>query len=230
MSIEKKFYRNFSDILFECIKMLSFSKKDIISRCYFATGSYEVFKKLFDKGKHVIIAMGHTGNWEFAGLSMSAMEHYIVQVIYRPLANTYYDKLMFTVRSRFGAVPLDATKVQRVIMEKKDKPTVTAFITDQSPPPESAQWLSFLYQDTPVYKGIEKISRKLNYPVVFANVRRVKRGYYEIYIELICENPGKMADGEITKIHTCYLEEAIREQPDNWLWTHRRWKHRRITN
>ena len=109
----------------------------------------------------------------------------------------------------------------------KDEVNATAFIADQTPAPESAYWTTFLNQDTPVFWGTEKIAKKVNYPVVYASVKRTARGYYEILAETLFENPKATVDGEISEAHTRKLEKEIREQPEIWLWSHRRWKHKR---
>jgi KDO2-lipid IV(A) lauroyltransferase len=113
------------------------------------------------------------------------------------------------------------------MLNAKSGLNATAFIADQTPQPSSAYWTTFLNQDTPVFKGTEVIAKKLNRAVVFASVHRVKRGYYVIDAELLSENPAATADGEITELHTRRLEKDIISQPGTWLWSHRRWKHKR---
>jgi KDO2-lipid IV(A) lauroyltransferase len=103
----------------------------------------------------------------------------------------------------------------------------TAFIADQTPSPEKAYWTTFLHQDTPVFWGTEAIARKLNYPVVYASVYKVKRGYYSIAAETLFEEPKDTKEGEISEAHTRKLERDIQQHPSIWLWSHRRWKHRR---
>ena len=226
-NIAKEFYHNFCDILLETAKSLSISKNGIMRHCTFAPGSYGIFEKLYSKNKHVIIVMGHTGNWEYALLSMSARSSYLVQTVYQRLSNKKFDTLMYHSRSRFGARPIEMRSVTKNMLSPKKKLTTTTFVADQSSPPEYCYWTKFLNQDTPVYLGTEKIAVKLNYPVVFANVKRTKRGFYEIFTELLTENAAETSEGEITTLHTRKLEQAIREQPSNWLWSHRRWKHKR---
>jgi KDO2-lipid IV(A) lauroyltransferase len=105
--------------------------------------------------------------------------------------------------------------------------SVTAFIADQTPGPDNAFWTIFLNQDTPVFWGTERIARKIDFPVVYIAVKRLKRGYYTITAEVLAEHPKDTADEQITKLHTARLEKDIREQPEIWLWSHKRWKHKR---
>jgi KDO2-lipid IV(A) lauroyltransferase len=109
----------------------------------------------------------------------------------------------------------------------RKKITATAFIADQTPSPQSAHWMEFLNQDTPIFLGTEKIAKKLKYPVIYITVNRPKRGLYEIHSTLLFEQPEKTEDFEISEIHTKQLEKDIKAQPEIWLWSHRRWKHQR---
>ena len=109
---------------------------------------------------------------------------------------------MYKIRSRFGTNLIESDNILRTMYEARNKTTLTAFIADQTPPPENAYWMKFLNQDTPVFVGTEKISMKFNYPVIFASVKRVKRGFYDIYFELLTEKPAECAPGDITEMHT----------------------------
>ena len=131
------------------------------------------------------------------------------------------------MRSRFGAGLIPMKETFRQMLANKSELTATAFIADQTPPPEGAYWMNFLNQDTPVFKGTEIIARKINYPVVYGYIRKVKRGYYEIFAEVLVNNPKNTTDGYITEIHTKRLEQDILLQPELWIWSHKRWKHKK---
>ena len=112
--------------------------------------------------------------------------------------------------------------------QKEGKICMTGFIGDQTPNKHSLNfWTTFLNQDTPVMEGTEKIARKLNQPVVYLNMRKVKRGYYYAEFYDLCSDPQNLEPGELTRMHTRMLEKFIRETPEYWLWSHRRWKHKR---
>lgn len=113
------------------------------------------------------------------------------------------------------------------MVKNRNEVTATAFAADQTPPPETAYWTTFLNQDTPVFWGTEKIAQKFNYPVVYVTIRLVKRGHYEVDAELVYDDPKSTKEGEITEMHTRRLEQDIKKQPEIWLWSHRRWKHKR---
>jgi KDO2-lipid IV(A) lauroyltransferase len=132
------------------------------------------------------------------------------------------------MRTRFGTKLIAMNDTFRDMIRNKNEVNATAFIADQTPAPESAYWTTFLNQDTPVFKGTEKIAQKMKYPIVYTQVKRTGRGFYEIQAEMLIENPGDTTEGEISEMHTRRLEKDIINQPETWLWSHRRWKHKRM--
>jgi KDO2-lipid IV(A) lauroyltransferase len=181
------------------------------------------------QNKHLIYVMGHMGNFEYGGADMEVNTPYHLHVIYKPQANPYFDRLIKKKRTRFGTGVIPMNSVYRDMVKLKEKPRLyaTVFITDQTPQPNNAYWTTFLNQETPVFLGTEVIAKKLNYPVVYISTKRTKRGFYEMTPELLCENPKDTAQGELSEMHTKRLEKDIIEQPEIWLWSHRRWKHKR---
>ncbi len=225
--IHKKFNRFFCDLIVETIKTLTITEREAIKRCRF--NDLSLLDKLFDEKKKVIFVLGHYGNWELAGAGMSCMSKYQLYVIYRPLSNPYFDNLIIKMRTHLGTklIPMKDTFKKMVSLRNSDELSVTAFIADQSPTPENSYWTTFLNQETAVFWGTEVISSKLNYPIVYITISQQKRGYYEMSTELLCENPSVTKKGEISELHTKRLEQDIIKQPELWLWSHKRWKHRR---
>jgi Kdo2-lipid IVA lauroyltransferase/acyltransferase len=136
---------------------------------------------------------------------------------------------MLRLRSRFGGdiVPMRNLYKRLVTLRQQGISTTIGLIADQTPAPESAYWTIFLNQDTPVFNGPEKLARKFNYPVIYMAVKKIKRGYYSLDAITLTETPAAVPEGAISELHTRELERTIREQPFAWLWSHRRWKHRR---
>lgn len=225
--IEKKFYHYLCDLFLETLKTLTISKEEAIKRCSFNDNTKRIFKELYDEKKSCILVMGHYGNWEWAGNSFSLINPQQLYVIYHPLSNKHFDKLMYDMRSRFGTKLYAMKDTMREMIKNRHEINTTAFIADQTPSPEGAYWTTFLNQDTPVFWGTEKIAQKLNYPVVYVTVKRVKRGYYEVNTEYLVKEPKNTKEGEISELHTRKLEQDIIAQPEIWLWSHRRWKHKR---
>jgi KDO2-lipid IV(A) lauroyltransferase len=223
--IHKKFNRFFCDLVVETIKTLTITKEEVEKRCHFK--DLTLLNKLHEEKKKVILVLGHYGNWELAGAGMSILSKYQLHVIYRPLSNIYFDKLIIKMRTHLGTklIPMEATFKKMVSLRNSDEISATAFIADQAPAPENAYWTTFLNQETAVFWGTEIIASKLNYPIIYINISQTKRGYYEIFSELLCENPAKTKKGEISEMHTKRLEKDIIKQPELWLWSHKRWKH-----
>ncbi|MCD6063170.1 MAG: lipid biosynthesis acyltransferase [Flavipsychrobacter sp.] len=225
--IASDYYKYLCDLFLETFKTLTVDKKTMLKHCYFSPQALKVFNDLAAENKSVVLVMGHFGNWEWAGNTFSMQCKHQLYVIYHPIRNKYFDWLVYKMRTRFGTKLIAMKDTFREMLENRAELNATAFIADQTPGPENAYWTEFLNQDTPVFKGTELIARKINYVVVYAKVKRIKRGYYEIFAEVLHDNPKSTTDGELSEMHTKKLEQDIKEQPEIWLWSHRRWKHTR---
>jgi KDO2-lipid IV(A) lauroyltransferase len=225
--IERKFFRYLCDLFLETLKTLTISRNTAVRHCDFSPEARDLFNKLYEEKRSFIIVMGHFGNWEWAGNTFSILQKQQMYVIYHPLTNKQFDKLMYNMRTRFGNKLYAMKDTMREMIKNRNEVNVTAFIADQTPSPEGAYWTTFLHQDTPVFWGTEKIAQKLNFPVVYVTVWRPKRGYYLTNAEMLVENPKDTKEGEISELHTRKLERDIIAQPEIWLWSHRRWKHKR---
>lgn len=227
--IEKKFYRNLSDFFVEIFKPLHMSEKEIRKRCVFK--HTDVLQRYYDQGRPVIGVMGHYGNWEWmTSYALLLGQGVAFYTLYKPLHNKVFDKMMLRIRSRFGAQPVPRNDVLRVIVRDLQEKRVflAAFIGDQTPNRHNLNfWTTFLNQDTPVLLGTGKIATKFNIPVISLYTRKLRRGYYEVDFVNLCENPKTVSPEELTELHTRFLERQIREKPEYWLWSHRRWKHQR---
>lgn len=225
LSLEKKFYHYFTDLILESLKTLTISAKTLQKHVSFS-GS-EVFEKYKSQDKSVVIVMGHQGNWELAGAIFSLEKAHQLYVIYHPLKNKYFDKMVYHMRTRLGNKLYAMKNTVRGMVQNRGELTATAFIADQTPSPKGAYWTTFLNQDTPVFSGTAKLAKKFDYPVVYASVKRPRRGQYEVVVEELVDKPSEFTEDEISEMHTKRLEKDINESPEIWLWSHRRWKHKR---
>ena len=223
--IEKRFFRYFCDLFLETFKTLTISKEEMVKHCEFVPETLAIFNKLAEENQSFMVVMGHFGNWEWGGNTFSICCKHQLYVIYHPLSNKYFNGLIYRMRTRFGTRLIPMKDTLRDMLKNRKELNATAFIADQSPLPDRAYWMKFMNQDTPVFLGIEKIALKIRYPIVYITIRRVKRGYYKVFAERIELPSIHQETGTITEIHTRKLEADIRSQPENWLWTHRRWKH-----
>lgn len=225
-AITQKFYRHFSLLLVEIIKLFGISKKQIKKRFIFQNEA--LIHRYYKEGKDVILVLGHYSNWEWGLLATSLLSEHEMVGIYKPLSNSFWNKKIKALRSRFGASLVSMKESGRYLLKKGDKARLIGVISDQTPSAdELSYWTSFLNQDTAVFMGTEKLAKKLDCPVVFVHIDRLKKGYYSMQFELITENPKEHPEGEITNLHTQKLEEKIIARPALWLWSHRRWKHKR---
>jgi Kdo2-lipid IVA lauroyltransferase/acyltransferase len=220
-------YHYLCDLFLETFKTLTISRSSMLRHCSLSPAAKNIFDHYHREGKSILLVMGHYGNWEWAGNTYSLICKQKLFVVYHPVANKYFDGLMYRMRTRFGSGLIAMKDTFKDMVKHKAMISTTAFIADQTPPPENAFWTNFLNQDTPVYRGTEKIAKKLDYPIVYITIKRLKRGYYNILAEVLSEDSKTTADGMISGLHTARLEKDIREQPEIWLWTHRRWKHKR---
>jgi Kdo2-lipid IVA lauroyltransferase/acyltransferase len=227
LKIERSFFRGFTDMFIETLYLTHLSVKRHSKRLTFENN--EIVNELYEKGKSVICVTGHFGNWEFSHLFTIHSKHK-VYFIYKKLNNKVFDQFFKDIRSGAGAHPLEMRQTYRQLVSdaQNNIPYFALFLGDQRPQKSEIKfWMNFLNQDTPILLGTEKIAVKTNAAVVWAEMQKIKRGYYNIKFELITENPSETKEYEITRMHMAKLENAIRERPDHWLWTHKRWKHKR---
>ncbi|MEW6774298.1 MAG: lysophospholipid acyltransferase family protein [Bacteroidota bacterium] len=228
--IEKQFYRYLGRIIVETIKLLTISKNELRKRCKYSENFHQIFNHYNNEKKNIMVLMGHLGNWEWAGASFNLYFPHHLFVLYHPLSNKYFDELMKIIRTRLGTqlIPMH-TSYKHILNQHHHPPAVFTFIADQCPSPQNAFWMKFLNQDTPVYYAPELIAKKLYLPVVFVWMKQIKKGNYLIdATEITINNENQYPTQHIIMEKFMeLLEEKIKEQPYIWLWSHKRWKHKK---
>ncbi len=227
IAIEKKFYHHFCDLFIETFKLTHMSSEQLMRRI--PLKNPELLEKLYDEGRDVAAVLGHYNNWEWL-ICLPLYSRYKFVSIYKPLTSKHFDKYMINSRTRLGMCVTPMQHVVREVIEnrKNNVRSLYSFLTDQTPPKGDIRfWTNFLNQDTPVYLGVEKISSKYNMAVILFNVQKEKRGQYYITAELLFDQTAGLPEHFITETHVRRLEELIREHPEYWIWSHRRWKHKR---
>ncbi len=225
--VERQFYQHFCDLVVESLKNFTVSERQVKKR--FVINNPEIIDKFWEDGRDVIIAGGHYNAWELYALAMPLFHKHTGVGVYKPLSNKFFDHKLRTSRERFG-LKLTPMKESTRQFVATDSPAKRAFIigADQSPSnPDNAYWMTFLNQDTGVLFGTEKYAKKYNLPVIFGKAIKVKRGYYSLTYEVLFDEPTQQKYGQITEKHTRILEKQILDKPQFWLWSHRRWKHKR---
>jgi KDO2-lipid IV(A) lauroyltransferase len=225
--IAKKFYRHICDSFIETLYFDRMSLNEGKNCVKFVNP--ELLNGYLDQGRQVLTFFGHYNNWEwFCNLPLYASQQ--CYAVYKKIKSKGVDRFYINLRSRFGAVPLERadTFKQLITDHLKGIPSMSAFLFDQTPrSTELHHWITFLNQDTPVILGAEKMAQKLDAVVLFLYSRKVKRGYYEAEFQLVTEHASTCQKYEITDRCNHLLEQQIIENPAYWLWSHKRWKHKR---
>jgi Kdo2-lipid IVA lauroyltransferase/acyltransferase len=221
-----RFYHHLCDLLVESLKIFTISDKQVKKRMKLLNP--EFIDAYYKQGKSIIMAGGHLNNWELFAVAIdNAIPHKAIG-IYQPLTNKFFDNKMRATRSKYGLRMISTKIVKKVFEEEKANITATIFASDQSPSnPDNCYWMKFLNQDTGVLFGVERYAKEYNYPVVYGRIIKVKRGYFTYEFFKVTDDPSSCSHGEITESFTKMLEKDIRENPEYWLWSHRRWKHKR---
>ena len=225
--IEKKSFHNLCDTFLEMVKTMSISQKEIDKRYVFT--NLEVYKELENKGKSIALLCAHYASYEWA-VSMNSKVTFKGYGIYKKISNPYFDKLVHKIRSRFKANLITTKETIPMIRDnfKNNELAVYGFASDQSPKIGSGfHWSSFMGIEVPVHTGAEMLAKKYDMNTIFLRTRKVKRGYYEGSFEVLSDNVKAVPNYGITDKFLRLVEEQIYEAPEFYLWTHKRWKHRR---
>lgn len=223
--IKRSFYRYFADMLLEGVKNLGISEKELRKR--FEIKNPELMEQLYDQNKSVLLVSAHYMNWEWMITGQDLFFPHQAIGIGMPLTSGYWDKKINTLRSRFGMKVIHAKIVKETFNSylQEGIPTATLVLSDQSPADSTkCYWMTFLHQTTGVLFGAEQLANTYDQAVVFYLPKKIKRGYYEIELQLLTDEPRTLPWGKITEAHTHLLEKRILEEPGPWLWSHKRWK------
>lgn len=227
--IARASYRNLTDVTMETLKSFSTPIAEIERRALCLNP--EIVNQYLDRGQSVILSGSHLGNWEYSGLAMPPQFHGATVTAYKPLTNKKMDAYLNRARARTGMEMIAMDDVFRSIRKQGNeaRPAVFILLADQSPSSrKSAHWVDFLGQDTASLPGIDVLARKFEIPVLYYRVQRTsRRGFYEIEFTEICAEPSAATEMDITRAFARRLENDIREQPEQWLWSHKRWKMKR---
>ena len=220
--IAKKFYHNFVDSFIETIKFLSEPREKMLARLEF---NDPIVEELYKSGKNLQMHAMHNFSWEVANLCFAAKTSYPFVVVYMPISNKAIDKLFMKLRGKFGTLLVPATDFRNSFRKYSRGRYALVLVADQNPgSPNTAYWAPCFGKITPFITGPEKGARLNNTAVVFCEFYKVKRGYYKLDVQLATTNPRELPEGELTRQFVKHMEDCIRRRPDNFLWSHRRFK------
>lgn len=222
--ISYRFYRHFFQVWAETLKGARFDKKDWHKRI-----SYKGIDQInadLDDGKSVIFLAGHIANWEWSGSGTTAFTNHKVTVFYKEVKKSSFGSEILKIRKKGGLNPVLKDSALRYLLKTKNEPQLIGMISDQIPAIGSEKyWLNFLNKESAFYQGAEKFSLLMKYPVYFADMRKIKPGYYQIEAKRIYDGEAEITQGQIIKRYAELLEETIRANPSDYLWSHKRWKY-----
>lgn len=221
-TIISDFQRAFCDHWLETIKLLAISERKLKSRI---EGNWELFEQVHESNKAIYALLGHRFNWEWGNVACQINTSSQFAGIYLPLNNKVVDRLMYKIRSRMGSMLIPANDMRPYMKTLSSEKHIIGFMADQTPSNLNvATWYQFLHQPAPFLTGPEKAAKLANAAVVYAGLYQVKRGFYKVKLELICNQARATKPGFITHQYVKHLQAEMELQPHNWLWTHRRWK------
>ena len=225
--IEKKYYRNLSDVFLESFKSMNIKEEEMKKRFHFTNP--EVLEKIYDSGKNLILMGSHYCTWEWCFI-MDRVTRFKINAIYKKIANPYFDRWAKKIRSKYDCEMITTKESYRKIAEqsKEKKLHLYGFASDQSPSKKKASyWNKFLNITVPIHIGAEIIAKKYNMPMFFMDVIKVNRGFYEATFKEITYNPKNFRNFKLTDIFIKMVEDQIYRKPEFYTWTHRRFKHRK---
>ena len=230
-TIAKQFYKNLADIIFEILKVGTISQAEIGQRVTYKNP--ELIRQYLNQGISVIALGSHACNWEWGMASSAGYFDEGVDGVYKPLTNPFFEEYMRYLRSRLGPTPVKMKEVLRHMLKNRRAARMVCLLSDQTPPRGEIQyWTRFLNQDTGFYVGADKLADAFKYPVIFIAVERVGRGRYVFSFELLHEQGiiNKPGEFSITEAYVRTLERWVQKSPADYLWSHRRWKHKKPKN
>lgn len=225
LETEKRYYTFLTDLITETVKGFTAGRRFLTGRIRYQ--NLEILDRLYSSGKSGIVMMGHCGNWEWICRSAPLFLKNKVVVVYKPLSNRVFDRIMEKARTAFGVTQVPMDRIGRYMATVKE-PVLLILVADQSPSAtDNAYWTDFFGRKTAFLPGMEKLARRFQLPVFFCDVKKEKRGYYVCSVSELSDTESiiQSAEGEPTARYAQLLEKEIRKQPETWLWSHRRWKH-----
>ncbi len=222
-AIHRRFLKNFCDVFVEVLKSWTISREDLAARIRVV--NVQAARVHLDAGRSILFVTSHLCNWEWLLQGMSLHLGYPVDAAYKPLHDAWAERLMLEIRTRFGARLVPAKELLPDFVKRRGVVRAVAMNADQAPvSTDKRHWTNFLGQDTAFYVGAEQIARGMRLPVLYAVMRRVRRGRYEVELRELWDGRAPLQAGELTDRYARACESDVRASPADWLWSYRRWK------
>lgn len=227
-AIRRKFYKNFADYIIETVKLFTISSTELRVRMQHL--NQDLFHQAKKDGKNVILLAGHVFNWEWMTVLPIIIPQENCHPVYRKVSNTFWENKLKLIRNNFGNIALEAKQVIRQILKTpNDGNSIYMFVADQTPHSSEVNFgVDFLNQATPAFIGYDKLATRLDLDFFYCEMKKVKRGYYQVNYYKIFPEGDKFQPFEVVEKFHKKLENTINKRPDNWLWSHRRWKYQHL--
>ena len=223
--IAKKFYLNFSDYIVELLKSFTISAEELHQRVEHV--NLDVFFKAKKEGKNVMMLSGHIFNWEWFNAMATLIPQEKSFPIYRKVENDFWEEKIRLIRGSYGNEAIEAeTVMKHILRNPNDGNSVYMFVADQTPMRSQVNYgIEFLHQKTPIFVGYDRIASRMNVAFVYCEMEKIARGKYRATYHEILPDAEKFVPLEVVKKFHHLLENTINRNPDNWLWSHKRWKY-----
>lgn len=226
--IERKFYHYFCDVFIEAMYRINMSPQEVSRRITFE--NVELIEKIYAENKSAMLMMAHYGNWEWvSAMSLHLPKESPLYGVYKRLTNVDFDAMTYRLRLKYNMGNIEMRDLFKTMLQmgKASEKGVFAMVSDQSPRKDSIRFsMMFMNQPTPVIVGTEVLARKFDYPVLILSITRPKRGYYHCKVEILSASPKDEPEFSISEKYMRRLETDINQNPELWLWTHKRWKYK----
>lgn len=227
--LEKQFYHHFCDYGVELIKLMHISQKELDKRM--TLPNIELFYEQLSQGRNVILVMGHYANWDWLNVLQRKLHAgTTMAVVYQPLSNIHFDQFFLGIRDRFNIYNIKKNNTLREIirLKQQNNPFIVAMVSDQSPSRNKLDyWTTFLHQDTAVITGMSHIAKQMHFSIYYIDMQQVKRGYYTSTLSILAEDASIWTEEALSEQFIRNVEKTIMTNPSLYLWTHKRWKHKR---
>ncbi|AUC22541.1 MULTISPECIES: lysophospholipid acyltransferase family protein [Polaribacter] len=227
IKISKGFLKHLTDFIVESIKTFTISEKEISKRIKYK--NIDLLKEVAKNGKSISLVGIHQANWEWlTGLPLQIKKPDFYAA-YTKVQNKHFEKVIKMSRSKFGGTLYRTSDTIRNLHRNfvNKKQGIYILLSDQSPQIKNTHyWAEFMGIKVPIHTGAETLAKRYDMSFVYWTTRKIKRGYYEVEFELITENPKEYKNYELTDKFIEITERNIRNQPEVYLWSHKRFKHR----
>lgn len=232
----REYYRHMAEIVVEAVWFAGADRKRMYESGLLTLMNYKLLENLYESSPSVVIFYSHCGNWELMGgipysrcadADAVAIPESRFRCVYKALSNKVWDEFFQRNRTSLSEsrdVMLESSHLMRYMLGHRQEKLIYFLNIDQCPYVASVDIGEFMHQPTRAFLDPAKLAHKFGFAVLYMSFERVEQGRYELTFNTICENAAEMDPKDIIRGYYDNLEAEIRRHPENWLWSHKRWK------